>query len=69
MDPAEPGADDLAAWLRNGGLAPFGAYTEGDGEDLYYFFPDAPPTFDPTSIGAGEAVLDSAELTEGEGAI
>ncbi len=68
-DLAEPGADDLAAWLRNVEGSPFGAYTEGDGEDLYYEGTDAPTTFDPTSIGAGEAALDSAELTEGEGAI
>ena len=68
-DLAEPGAEDLAAWLRNVEGSPFGAYTEGDGEDLYYEGTDAPTTFDPTSIGAGEAALDSAELTEGEGAI
>ena len=50
----EPGADELAAWLRNVEGSPFGNYgAEGDGEDSTTRELDAPTTFDPTSIGAG----------------
>jgi len=68
-DLAEPGADDLASWLRNVEGSPFGAYTEGDAESLYFEGTDAPTTFDPTSFGAGEMPAGDAELSEGEGAV
>jgi DNA-directed RNA polymerase subunit beta' len=66
-DLSEPGADDLAAWLRNVEGSPFGAYSEADGAAglSYYDGTEAPATFEPGGFAEGE-VTDAAEAVAAE---
>ncbi len=62
----EPGADELARWLREGSA--FGGYEQtGDGETYgegYYGAPGASLTFDPNAVFGSDG--DPAVLSEGE---
>ena len=67
-DLAEPGADELAAWLRNVEGSPFGGYDDGaaavDEALAYYRQPDGVEAPAPTGEAPGEDDLGRS----GEGA-